>query len=260
MKIVKVILIIFFFLFNTKIWAGISIPIIISNDSNQNQQLYFGLDEKATDGIDTNLGEINAPRILPPDPTVFLAAFVIFDSVQLQEPVWSYRDYRPIKSISHYFVQYSIFVHHGEGKKLYFNWVQLPASIDSAFIMDQYGDSIVYINMKKSLKDSVKNEFITDYYINVWYNNPNATVIDNLVSDEPVTIYPNPFIQNLIMFSKSGSDFNFKIFSQIGDFVINGNSINSKVDISLSELNPGVYFVYITLKDGREIVKKLMKI
>ena len=66
--------------------ATVDIPITVSNDPGLTSDIYFGLDETATDGVDLALGEASLPGF-PPSGYAAVWLFPDFTTI-------SYRDYR----------------------------------------------------------------------------------------------------------------------------------------------------------------------
>jgi surface protein len=73
-----------------------------------------------------------------------------------------------------------------------------------------------------------------------------------------VSLYPNPAVNFIKIDLESSADINVKIFSVLGDLVLEKQNYVSKESISLSGLIEGVYFVKITV-DNKQITKKIIK-
>ena len=218
--------------------------------------LKAGVDEAATDGVDFALGEINAPRI-PPPGVVFHAAFIIYDSVYLKEPVWSYVDYRPIQNKRHYQIDYIIDVKRGGSYDLTFRWnYPLPNFIDSAKITDTIVDfNLVNINLNNSGSGVVTNRYINDFFLKVWYNNPNAEGIDDSENNEDsFKIFPNPAESGLFFNTTLGS-IDYKIYSLLGEEKLAGSSMPGTERIDVGFLPAGIYNIVI-FKHGMTVSER----
>lgn len=78
-----------------------------------------------------------------------------------------------------------------------------------------------------------------------------ATGIEKL-NDVTVSVYPNP-VTNSINFELDLTRFNVKIIDVTGKTIKNINSMNSKLTISTSDINNGIYFYSISDIDGNII-------
>jgi hypothetical protein len=241
-------------------YTHIEVPLIVGDELGGRDSLVFGLDKMATDNYDSALGEIDAPRFPPPDE--FLAAFEIFDSLRLMELVWSYKDFRPIKDTLHFFVKYSLHVNRSnEGKLVIFQWDTLPKYIDSAKITDRIEDlDLVDFNMSGTKRrDTVPEEYIiNDFYVKVWYNNPYVSVKDVTDFSNLVEAYPNP-VTDILTIKVQIPDFNYTIYSYIGEEIIRGVSSNFINGVDVSSLANGLYYCVIT-SGSKRCIRKFIKI
>jgi len=238
---------------------NVSSKLKFSTNTQQLQELIFGVNAVATDSVDYNLGEIGAPRILPPDPNIFVSMFVIYDP-KILEDGWSYKDFRPIQQIRSYLVKYELYVHFGDAKYVTIEWGKLPALVDSARLMDPWDDlDLININMMDSTRTILYNKYIEDLVLWVWYRNPDVSVIEEN-DDFSLKVYPNPFNDNFILESKSNNIVECRIYSQLGKEIALLNSDGKYVNIDLQNIEKGVYFLRATLDNGKYLVKKIMKI
>lgn len=87
---------------------------------------------------------------------------------------------------------------------------------------------------------------------------PCTTGIDELNRNQ-VSIYPNPVGDNM-MLSGFGRIEKGVIRSLTGEQVLTFGSLSNKGIIEVRSLKPGVYFVTITLQDGKQLVEKMVKL
>ena len=82
----------------------------------------------------------------------------------------------------------------------------------------------------------------------------NLTSLNNdLVSDNLLKIYPNP--TNGYLFVESEKNINeVLIYNNLGELVLNDNSLNKYKSLDLSKLTKGTY--YIKLNINNEIIKR----
>ncbi|MCL5991690.1 MAG: T9SS type A sorting domain-containing protein [Bacteroidetes bacterium] len=240
-------------------YTHLEVPIELMDEFDSNYTLVFGVDESATNTWDSLLGEFNAPRWPPYDS--FHAAFEIFDSVRLQELVWSYKDFRPIIDSQHFYVQYSINVVRGDGKLLIFNWGKMPEFIDSAKITDREEDldleDFSLTGTKKS--DTVRNTSHNDFYVKVWYNNEPKIVYENDNDNSEIFVYPNPAFGDNIFIEAKSPGFSYKIFTETGIELVAGKSEFDRTELKIADLTKGIYFVVLNTAGGN-YVKKLVRL
>ena len=81
-----------------------------------------------------------------------------------------------------------------------------------------------------------------------------AAALEETNSSE-ISVYPNPFNDQLIIELQSSSSKEFKIYSILGEMVLKG-SVNSDINtIDLSNLPPNIYFLKIE-KQSIKLIKQ----
>ncbi len=145
----------------------IELPFTVANERGDSVRLVVGVDERATERIDTALGEWEVPPF-PPPASSFYAVLLVYDSVDAE---WkhTYRDFRPLPPDSTFMVEYRLRAQRGEGRQLIFRWgVPLPAGIDSAVLTDRLA---LWLRFDSSGQAVVENEFVSDFdlRLRVWY-------------------------------------------------------------------------------------------
>jgi len=73
----------------------------------------------------------------------------------------------------------------------------------------------------------------------------------------PVNIYPDPAVQYFII-DYSNRYFDFILFDPIGRTILNGRNVFQKIQIDCRNLDPGIYFVIITDRQGQSFTRKLV--
>lgn len=123
--------------------ALVSIPFKIFDNFGGEKTLYFGLDESASDSVDTHLGESD----LPPFPPVgaFEARWILPNN-NFNGSLSSYLDYRnaqfPFSGIKEHRVRYQA---RTEADTLYFSW-NLPIGV-TAVLQDIINGEIINVSM-----------------------------------------------------------------------------------------------------------------
>lgn len=151
----------------------VELPFRVGNELGEALTLVVGVDERATDRIDTLLGERELPPIHPPQD-IFHAVLRFYDSVD-GEWKWTYRDFRPPRSTDTFSLEYRLFVQRGRGRTLILRWsYPLPEAIDSAVLSDRVTGSLVRIRFDTAQEGTVTNEFLEEFSLRVWYRRPIA--------------------------------------------------------------------------------------
>jgi hypothetical protein len=206
-------------------------------------KLDFGIHPLATTGLDTALGERELPPFIPPDG--LHGVFLINDSI-IGNNLWSYINLMPIPKNKKDSVIFRFEVHNIV-QALNFNWLPLPAIIDSAFIRDRYTGNLIKISMKDSLSAKIINKSITKFEIIAWFD-----VITNIEEENisnRIKIYPNPASDFIIIHSHILLK-NYVIYNQIGNTILSDNIHNSNALIKIHDLIPGIYVIELKEIDG----------
>lgn len=84
--------------------------------------------------------------------------------------------------------------------------------------------------------------------------------VDETILENDVKIFPNPFLNELVIETPNSTTERIEIFSGDGSLVLNSrkSSSNTKVDTHL--LKPGFYIVKVTERNGRTTSHKILKI
>ncbi len=116
-----------------------------------------------------------------------------------------------------------------------------------------YSESYLSRQNKELLYQMVKRVEI--YYTSTFM--PDYEVKENLLEQSFCSIHPNPTIG---VFTITGQDLkSAEVFNTLGQKVATARGEGETMQIDLSELPIGVYFVNITNKEGRKCVRKVVK-
>lgn len=87
----------------------------------------------------------------------------------------------------------------------------------------------------------------------------NSVGISEVLLDETIKVYPNPF-QNNIHIEANGVEIEKIIVSNSLGQIITEQIVNgSKLELTTSNLNPGVYFIAIHSKEGTQLIKTMKR-
>lgn len=251
------ILILSFVLLSCNLFAidSLSYRIKIKDDNGlEFNKLIFGIHKEATNNIDTALGEKETPEIVP--PSGLYSVFFITDSSTMEKK-WSYIDFRPF----------------GEGNfKIVYNfkimnlttsytieWPKLSNLIDSAFVKDIFTGNLVNIDMKENQSVKIDNFAQDEFDIVIYYNKDIINNVKEIIDEGNPLVYPNPST-DFIKIRDIGSFVNYSVVSILGNNIIRGNIKADLINLNISELNNGVYYIILESKSGFKKVLKFMKI
>ncbi len=144
------------------------LPFSVGNELGESLTLVVGVDERATDRIDTALGERELPPF-PPPQDVFHAVLRFYDTVD-QEWKWTYRDFRPPRGTDTFSIEHRVLVQRGKGRSIVLRWAYpLPEGIDSAVLSDRVTGTLVRIRFDEAQEAHITNEFLEEFALRVWY-------------------------------------------------------------------------------------------
>lgn len=135
----------------------VEINVTLRNEKGAYATVLMGFDEKATIGIDKNLGEFAIPGF-PPTPAGLQAALIYRDNGQA---VLAYRDFRPIPSIfpsrDTFTLTTTPATDDSRGAMLIFTWAYpLRKGIDSIVISDLFGGILYRVKFDAREADTVR--------------------------------------------------------------------------------------------------------
>jgi hypothetical protein len=108
--------------------------------------------------------------------------------------------------------------------------------------------------------DTVKNRYINDYFIKVWYRNPDAKYeYDNSELNPEFTIFPMPADGDKLYVKSKSQDFSYSVVTGTGIELSTGKSYGDTAEINIHSYPKGVYFVVFS-KNGNRYVKKFVRL
>lgn len=223
----------------------------LTNPLTRFDKLHVGVHPDATNGIDTELGEYEIVN----HPPSGLHAYM-FIPVSDTEIVISYTDIRPNGDENKFYVEYMFDVQWGTTDELFLYWAQLPTDkIDSAYLTDPVTGEFFKINMMDQMTVSTTNRGLERFKVKIWYSKGPVSVKE-IELKRDFTTFPNP-AENILNHS-AGSVFDkVELLNLLG---VNVRTISNPGDsLDLSGLPSGVYFARFTDKNGKRVVKKVIK-
>ncbi len=224
------------------------INIVITNQKHQQEptgrfdKLVFGLDEKATDYLDTALGE---SELFPSHPPSGVHA--VFEIPEKDKPgkIWSYKDIRPIDEKDQFEVTYTINMQKDIFDTITFNWQPLPKEyLDSAILCDNILGTLFRVSMLDKNQAVNTNIGLSKFEIKLWVNRNKTSVINELHSrNNNFDISPNPATDFINIITDESLNNKITIYNLLGFELWKGRIEDSRQRIDISFLPAGIYFV-----------------
>ena len=230
------------------------IDITLSTDQGEFRNYNkIGVHPEATYELDETLGEKDLPPITPPGNNLhgYITFVDTLDSNGM-ETIYTREEYKPIPSGKpHFHHRYRLEVSKNSTDTLTINWENIPAKIDSAFLIDE-ADMLFKVDMKEVNSFKIPNVYIENFYFDVYYSK--ITSVDDAEKNK-FELYPNP-ARDVINLNLSGKN-------DIIVYDLNGRKVLEKTGhsvqrLDVSGLDQGFYIIHI--KGNTSIVKKFMKI
>jgi hypothetical protein len=245
-------------IFSTELFAGynnLATRLYIeSKEGYSLDKLVFGINENASNYLDTALGESELPPFPPPEG--IHAGFLFKDTAQ-NEIIMSYKDLRPFPTHLYDTVRYVLTVMKGAGDIITFKWHPLGNDIYSAVIVDKLtGGKLIFVNMKDSTEAKIDNEFIEKFELRVLYEP--TTDVENPADNENLFIYPVEFTDRITI-NGNGSYKSYEIYNINGSLVRQGILESGYAEIDFNAAAPGIYFIAVFDDKGNKAVKKVIK-
>ncbi len=202
-------------------------------------KLVFGLDEQATNYLDTALGEL---ELFPSHPPSGLHAVFEIPEKNNQGIIWSYTDIRPISDEERFEVTFTINLQKDVFDTLRFRWQKLPIEfLDSAILSDNILGTLFRINMLEVQEAVNTNIGLSKFLIKLWVNKQKVYVEDNLQSIlNELQVNPNP-VNDILRLNID--KFSYRIYNTKGELMMFG--ISEIPMINVSELTNGLYYLVI---------------
>lgn len=232
----------------------------LQNYKSTFDHLIFGVDPSATSRIDTVLGESELPPFTP--PSGLYGVFLIYDSTYLDDSWgedWSYIDLKPIPN-NHDSIEYKFEVF-DDGIEYTMKWDKLSENIDSAILIDNYTKGgATFVNMKDSLKINITNPSLRVFLIKLWYKTNTSVFQQNPENTTFLKISPNPCSDNLNIVLDKDDTYKFEVINFLGEKIIEEKLQGKQEALNITILNPGIYFLIVTNRDGFNTIIKFAKI
>lgn len=224
---------------------------VIANDN----KLVFGAHTNATDGKDTDFGELYIPPMPPPE----FDLFVVFNWDTLDvSGKWSYIDMRSVPEVDSLFNhRYKIVLFKQITSIVTISWDNLPVNIKSAKMTDKLGGILFSADMKTQNSVTINNTTLEkiDIILDVVYDKRQVSVKEE---SSKSYVYPNPSMNHIFLTNIEDVE-NVEIYNQLGEKVFNTNSIIDN-SIDVSSLLKGIYYIQIIKRDNSIIRDKFIKI
>jgi len=207
---------------------ALNIRLNVADNAGGAQDLFFGLDKNATNGLDAGLGENELPPF--PPTGVFEARFIGSDINMPALGLGTYRDYRAgdlsFNGVMTHEIRYQV---NTAGSAATISWF-FPKGVTGA-LQDLFGGAVVNQAMSNNGSYTVTNLAVDKLRVTITYNNV-MTAVRDAAASTPVTFallqnYPNPFNpETMIQFElPQASKVQLEIYNLVGEKVaslING--------------------------------------
>ncbi|MBS1536740.1 MAG: hypothetical protein JST20_03200 [Bacteroidetes bacterium] len=249
-----------FFLLFSSVEAQIPFTVelkITATDTSNNPivkiPLVLGIDTRATDSIDLNLGEQALPGH---PPSGFHAGMLVYNEL-------SYKDYRRIPPLKKFKIQYELNVSpkdpNRQDKPFFITW-EYPLSkyIDSAQLTDRIDGSIVSFWLDSKGFSPLITTPLSTYFVNVWYNVGSVDVqeFNNELITDNIKYRP----ESDVIAIESVKNSKISLYSSIASLLWHGEMGDSNSEINVQNLPLGMYFLAITKPNGMTTSHKVMLI
>lgn len=250
MKVYCLLLIFFIFSFEAYSQIDFRLNLNITNERGTKPawNYGFGVSHRATDGIDSDLGELEMPP--PPPQGLYVYFEYIMKYEEYEDVIYTNIDIKGLPEEEKFEIRHKLNIKWGSSREIHISWnnFNIPDNVDSLFIMDALNGLIIKADMKKKDSILIRNDAFTVLYIHGYYSKNPASVDEN--PDTKIFSYPNP-VDDVLQISMN----NFKsisIFNSAGIFVGEYQENN----ISLKYLPSGMYFYVIDNKHFGNFLKK----
>jgi len=173
---------------------ALSIRLNVADNAGGAQNLFFGLDKNATNGLDTGLGENELPPF--PPSGVFEARFIGNDIGMPVLGLGTYRDYRTgdlsYNGTMTHEIKYQV---NTAGSSVKISWF-FPKGV-TGVLQDLFGGAVVNQAMSDTGNHTVTNLAVDKLKLTITYNNV-MTAVREAAASTPAAFallqnYPNPF-------------------------------------------------------------------
>jgi hypothetical protein len=140
-------------------------------------------------------------------------------------------------------------------------WCSLVDTIENAILSAEiYKDTIYVAGAFKKINSDTSKKFISKLSnTNIIGNCNILSIFPNLLNNENVVIYPNPFIDQLTIMSDFNESRTLTITNSLGDIVFNQSIINPTTKLNLLDMKAGIYFAIIQTSNNKKVFKLVKK-
>ncbi|MCX7909251.1 MAG: T9SS type A sorting domain-containing protein [Ignavibacteria bacterium] len=226
---------------------------LIGNDTIVFSKLKFGFHQDATSGLDTSLGELDLPPMVPPSGYKLYGVFIFLDSLQ-KSNIWSYIDFRPFPINSMDTVKFLLYAIREFGIKLRISWQEIGDEVRSAWLVDEYLGTLVQVDMKKNRYVDIRNEFLDKFIIKIVLSDVNSIETNSLNN---LTVWFDNNSDQIIFKNNINKPESYRLMNVFGEIILEGK-INEEDRINARGLANGLYFLEFRYFDGTKDIKKVI--
>lgn len=207
----------------------------------------LGADVRATDGVDTALGEVEIPTIPLPGDIFYVWTRIVTNG----EEIWlSPKDLRPLQP-ARYLDTFELNVQ-WTGGKMDIRWPGVqPPYIDSAYIIDavlDFPNNLFKYKLWTSEIAETNNPALDKFRVLVWYDARSLSVHEAETKHD-VQVAPVPF-SDQISVRGQGAVGTLRLYDAQGRIVASAELAGSDVSIPTAHLARGPYIVELMGTDG----------
>ena len=241
------------------------LEIIVTNAAQQSRTLHCGVNAAATDGVDTELGELSLPPF--PPTSAFEARFVSHGSATIGQG--SPSDFRPLISAEQSDVYKIRFQPGSNGMPVTVTWDMeyVKGHYTTATLSDPFGGVIVTVDMKATSSLEVTNPALTELVLQLdGPRDPSSGVADGDDAGENIQAEIRFVNGNLrVDYSLSRSALVSIALSDIGGREVGKIQESRATDagdhtemFDVTGTPSGIYFVSLETEEGRIIRKAVL--
>ena len=246
--------------------AEVSIPFEVYDNAGGQKTLFFGLDQTATDGIDSNLGESDLPPL--PPTGAFDARFILPEN-NFSGSLSSWRDYRyaagfPFSGTIEHRLKYQSA---GGATIMNFSW-DFPPEVTGLLQDLATGNTINVVLSGTGTYELANFTIFNQLKLLIYYNNV-VSVIENenikLSTFKLEQNYPNPFNPSTtIKYSVSENSLvNLSVYDMLGQRVV--ELVNKvmpageyQTNFEANELASGIYLAKLNSGTNVQFIKMIL--
>ncbi len=258
--VLTILTILAFFTYQSPAQETIRIGLMITTEANERfDNIVFGTDQRATLGLDTELGE----RDYPGWPWNSLHAFVVVVDPQTNEEYYSYKNFKPFpEDTNKFYAEYGLTVNPYIGENITVTWGILPAAIDSAYFTKPYPTGDLFsINMKEN-KSYTYNYMDygkpTKTLFKVWFSRDINNIDEATGANGTISLYPNPAADVLTLRNIRDKS-RYTIYNILGEVAKQGLLGQKISQINIQNFQAGYYYIKIADNYGNQLNRSFLK-